>query len=275
MFPKFVSTADNFEEKRFAASSSCLRHQGNASCERTSLMSLTDLFIIYLSLGAPAAITVFFEDRQRSLAATAAKAVGVFLFWPPKTTSLLRQHLRERSSGPKVEATSGRGSGIDVIRSEILKAVKKLSLTESRLELRDIVERYVTLTREAAEPAANLETELFRVAGREKWIAGAACLSRRNAARLKRHQTDACRALFTAVLRFHSSGQLPPDAVEQIAILAGLLGDTATETGLRDLLCGPCGRTTLEGESCKSESKLIAIEPSFHLLSATTMSKID
>jgi hypothetical protein len=232
-------------------------------------MSISDFVIVYLSLGAPAAVCHFFEDRGRSGAKTWLTTLAVFLVWPPKTIQLLRRQVRKSPANKHFGRSSELDSAISIKQKAILDSIKTFGTAREMFELRDILEGYVTLTRAADETTCEIG-EIFRVAGRINPEIGTLCLNRRNAARLARHQTDAGRSLIAAVEHAASSRMFPLSTVGTAVELAGLLGDTATEKGLREIERRQNIWTEPVGESWKSEPNHTAIEQSAIQFTATT-----
>ena len=239
------------------------------NCRMVIPMSISDFVIIYLSLGAPSAVCHFFEDGERSGAKTWLTTFAVFLVWPPKTIQLLRRHVRKSPANKHFARSSHLDSAIKIKQKEILDSIKTIGAAGETFELRDIFEGYITLTRAADEPAGEF-AEIFRVAGRMDSEIGTICLNRRNAAKLARHQTDAGRSLIAAVGNAASSRTFPPSTVEKAVELARLLGDKATEKGLREIARRQNIWTEPVGESWTSEPKHTAIEQSAIQFSATT-----
>ena len=150
-----------------------------AICERG--MGVFDLLIVYLAFGAPFAVSEYFHRHDL------ARAFGVFAFWPLPAWRLVRRQLGARKKA---------GRALDERTSRIFAKLQR-ELSDSgagALEFRDVFDRYVGLTREVNHnetPSDTKSAELFRISGRENSRTASATIGRRNAARLRRHHTDA------------------------------------------------------------------------------------
>ena len=151
-----------------------------------------------------------------------------------KDDSIAAKAMRKSSANKHFARSSALDSAISIKQKEILDSIRDIWDAREMFELRDILEGYVTLTRAADETTCEI-AEIFRVAGRINPEIGTLCLNRRNSAMLARHQTDAGRSFVAAVEHAASSRMFPLSTVGTAVELAELLGDTATEKGLREI----------------------------------------
>ena len=181
-------------------------------------MSLIDFLIIYFAAGSPFAVYKLLNTSARKFPA-AAEALAAWLFWPiVGTTTLFDARSREIVEDGK-RNKSGRTTD-----SALWNKVRDIHRDHGPLLTsadRDVIDRYVGLALAIADTGpAHKIPEIFRVIGREDGPAGAACLMRRNLARLRSHHKDA-REQFLALA---GSSDRPALSIG-LASIAELVGD--------------------------------------------------
>ena len=211
-------------------------------------MTVTDITLIYFSIGAPFA--VYQIIRSRALTATnAVLAAAAFFVWPAFAFRMLRRRFHTGRPGSDVDAERDSDSRtemkIDSIR-ESLKSIAAKDLRSSTVfEFRDLFDRYVGLTL-AANPKyldSDVPNELFQVAGREDPELADACLIRRNRTKLSRHQNSARKNFLEFIDNLPDLSQRTAAATEALE-LACLLND-GTAVGHLDKILKEAG--TSEG----------------------------
>jgi hypothetical protein len=178
-------------------------------------MSLSDITIIYLAVGAPFGVHYFFNaQHSTSRWQTILKATAAMLLWPFEAIAKLSAHsptTRRNLASAALSDDSLLSQKIELAQRELFDALsqfqdcahKTFSEEPERLEramwlIRESVEKYLGLTKAVAAldfdalPDAR-ETEFCRVAGRtgDDLLLAGRCIHRRNAARLIEHETRA------------------------------------------------------------------------------------
>ncbi len=154
-------------------------------------MIISDFIIIYLSLGAPFAVYQFVQSRKASISGRLIYAAIYFLLWLP----LLIRH------GIEVFVRSTARYNLDAQKHEKVREIQQavantFRMVEQRISIHEfceIMDRYVGLSilvKQSADTSGK-PNELFAISGHPDASLAAACLSRRNRGRLKRHHIDA------------------------------------------------------------------------------------
>lgn len=185
-------------------------------------MTLTDVLIIYLAAGSPFAVYRFLNKRRRRAHAEFWDTTAVWLFWPILgATGVIRAKLRRLNALSSANASDARKN-----ETAAWNKVRQLFHgypVEIDLEARGVIERYIGLSQAVAGTVRADEPEVFRVVGREDGAIGAACLKRRNLARLLRHHKDA-RVQFLALAGCFDGSPL----ANELKDLAAMAGDSET-----------------------------------------------
>jgi hypothetical protein len=181
-------------------------------------MKISELLIIYFSIGAPVAVRVYFqkraEPRPNEKKARLA-AFLTFLFWLPAVVlffgeqEFTRKFFRSETKSKK-SAISVRAENLDALQKQLEKIACGSGLDVSLFELRETLARYVGLTIAAQSAEANdgeikAHADFFRAGGHDAPERAAKCFSRRNRERIffhqRRAQTDFlnfCKNVFSA-----------------------------------------------------------------------------
>ena len=175
-------------------------------------MDSTDLFIIYLSGGAPLAVYYFLQNRDGGKTALfRLKTSLVFLFWLPFAVFLLLRNQNRRGFfngnffSSKFAQDAGAGK-ISTLQKRLEGILLDSDSNRSVFDFRETIERYVGLTL-ASGIDANRDSarEIFRAAKNKNDELGAICLNRRNRNKLVRHQTEARRDFLQLVEQIFDS----------------------------------------------------------------------
>lgn len=175
-------------------------------------MTFIEFLTIYLAIGAPFGVYFFFKTRERRGGFSLfVKSVGAALFWIFFAARLLQKHFTSAKSTRLAEDLDfAREREIEAASQNLQTAFAALTAQEETIsffEFREVVERYIGLILAAQNsapdaPATQRETEIFRIAEREKddlRLAGK-ILRRKNYLRLQAHQ-HAARQDFLQIFR--------------------------------------------------------------------------
>ena len=214
-------------------------------------MKISDLLIIYFSIGAPVAVRVYFQKCGATARPNPTKArraaLLTFIFWLPAVVRFFREKELTRKIfrseiKTKKSAIFGRAENLRALEKRIEKIAVQSLVEISIFELRETLTRYVGLTIAAQKSAHaggdwSAHTEFFRVAGHDAPEFAAKCFSRRNRERIffhqKRAQTDFlnfCKNVFSAATH--------PDAAEFFSTasqLVKILTDEAASSALEKM----------------------------------------
>lgn len=204
-------------------------------------MTVTDLTLIYLSVGAPIAVYETLQKRGPLTPRKALSSVIAFLVWPAVAFRLLLRYLDSRPKsiffGGSNDADIQTEQKIDSIRED-LKSIAASELRGSSVfEFREFFDRYVELTLAINPKYLNrkISSELFRAGGREETELAEICLNRRNRAKLSRHQTKARESFLEYIDDFPDRSQRSA-AAEKALELAFLLNDGTAAGRLDEIL---------------------------------------
>lgn len=203
-------------------------------------MNLTDLLVIYFTVGAPFAVYYFLRNRRDDKSVSFwLKNFLVFLFWLPFapmfflgnkhfqkifTLNLLKDILVKDSS-----------QEISQYQKQIENILLKSDLEISTFDYREIVERYTGLTLASQIEVGNSEAEVFRIAENENIKLGSICLQRRNRNKLVRHQTEARRD-FLQIIEQLTDSISDTESLQKATIgIVKILNDDATRKSLEKM----------------------------------------
>lgn len=192
-------------------------------------MNAFEIFILYLSCGAPFGVYFFFQHRKsaRRVPVILKSFLTVFV-WIPYALRLLNANVTKRLSASKFDAAGE--TDADFLKKQLDEIEKRMQqiLVESRAEVsvfefREVFERYsgLTLAARQADEVGENEREVFRIAGHENAALGAKCLHRRNRLRLRFHQSLASRDFLKLLAKFSSfkAEKLRAAALEFVTLL--------------------------------------------------------
>jgi hypothetical protein len=206
----------------------------------SNVMNAFEIFILYLSCGAPFGVYYFFQNRHKSSTSTALlKSFLTVVVWIPYALRILNANVTRKLSDSKFDATgdsdAALGRKLDEIEKRMLRLLVESKAPVSVLEFREVIERYTGLTRARAERdeiGAN-ESEVFKITNHKMPELGAKCLHRRNRLRLEFHQRLASRDFLhlLAKFSFFEAEKLRTAALE----FATLLEDGETRRAIEKL----------------------------------------
>jgi hypothetical protein len=221
----------------------------------SSGMNLRDFFIIYLACGAPFGVYYFLQNRNRlETKILWLKSLIRFVFWIPLALQMVaRKSLFTNLYSNNFDKTSNLDAKKEFKIDEIKKSLENF-LTEAKIkfsifEFREIFDRYVGLTEEINNEAAETsppEKEVFRITNHTNKNLAEICLHRRNRNRLSFHQKLARRDFFEAIGKFTGKIAAPQNLFNKISELADMLNDSEAQILLEKL----------SKESLQTEEKL-------------------
>lgn len=255
-------------------------------------MTFTELFIIYLTIGAPFGVYFFLKQRERLFGVDLfVKSIFAALFWFYYALQMLISQVSLlKNTGGDSFSDSSREKEIDAVSQKIQAAFAKLSETGEKpsfFEFRELIERYTGLTLAVQgsavdSPATAHETEIFRIAGFEKkelQLAGR-IQHRKNFLRLQAHER-AARFEFLKVCEKFNEKNSSPDAnlngkleawqeyQTNVLLLAELLEDAeALRTMRRMFNAGKAATVEANGKREKSLWKTLQPSPALNSLQA-------
>lgn len=239
-------------------------------------MNLRDLFIIYLACGAPFGVYYFLQNRNRTETKILwLKSLLRFVFWIPFAwqlvvrTSLLT-NLYNHGFDKRSESDSKIESEIEDIKKIFEKNFAKNNFSLSIFEFRETFDRYVGLSAEVQNDAAEIssaETELFRITDHSNKKLAETCLNRRNRKRLSFHHKLARRDFFEICrMLFDSSPEFQP-LLDRAIKLTALLEDSEARIMFENLAVEfsqteeKQNVSTPENELWNSEKQKLLTEP--------------
>ncbi len=204
------------------------------------LVTVTDLFIIYLAFGAPLAVYKYLQNRAVDIRRRIVVSIFTFFFWVPAAVEIGYLYLsnayfevgfvsRRNSDATNIKLTE--------MRESVISQLIKLSRVSNLHDLREILDRYTGLADALKNSigTTSFRHAIFEAAGRKNADLGSLCLMRRNLRQLERHHIQARRDL---VVMFGQIGGDGHEALETIEIgkeLARQLGDDETVEELNAL----------------------------------------
>ncbi len=197
-----------------------------------NVMNAFEIFILYLSCGAPFGVYFFFQHRKNSRRAPLIlKSFLTVFVWIPYALRLLNANVTKKLSVPKSSATSEPDSGflrkrLDEIEKRMLQILVGSRAEVSVFEFREVFQRYAGLTlaamqRAAADEVGENERAVFKIANHANAELGAKCLHRRNRLRLEFHQRLASRDFLKLLAKFSffEAQKLRAAALEFVTLL--------------------------------------------------------
>ena len=192
-------------------------------------MSLTDLLIIYASLGAPVAVYVYLQTRNRGAFAYIPRTLASLIFWPAAFLyTIFAAETDLESHFPNDDADEKK---TDHIVKAIIQSIRsENSVGRTLNECRELLDRYIGLHLSQAAPEYRFNgwSELLERAGHPNGEISAACLGRRFASIHAAHRAAAAREFSRLFI------DLPIGSArrELAAELARIVGDVAGERAL-------------------------------------------
>ena len=203
------------------------------------VMNAFEIFILYISCGAPFGVHFFFQNRHKSTFLTALlKSFLTVVVWIPYALRVLNANITKNKSVSKFDAADESDSALREKLDRIEKQMQQILVASraavSVFEFREVFERYsgLTLARRSDEIGEN-EREVFKIINHKSAELGAKCLHRRNRLRLDLHQKLASRDFLQLLAKFSffEAEKLRASALE----FATLLDDGETRRAIENL----------------------------------------
>ena len=161
-------------------------------------MTISDLLVIYFSIGAPCGVYVYFQIRSKTTPKELwLKTLFTFVFWVPTAVRFLLKNILIRPAvyyekNDKSPLSPEREQKLYLIEKHLENLLVKSDLRISIYEFREMFQRYVGLTFAAqneSEEFLIINKELFYAAQNRNFEIADKCFQRRNRKRLFFHQT--------------------------------------------------------------------------------------
>lgn len=159
-------------------------------------MTISDLVVIYFSIGAPCGVYVYFQFRGSSAQTKLwLKTVSAFFFWMPTVFRLLLNNkFIQNSFSPDQENDApflAREEKLYSIQKRLEKFSVESKYETSIYQFREMLQRYIGLTfavQSASENRTEINKDFFVAAQNKNAEIAARCFQRRNRERLFFHQ---------------------------------------------------------------------------------------
>jgi hypothetical protein len=157
-------------------------------------MNLLEIFIIYLSAGAPFGVHFFFQNRYRSVPSIILlKSFLTVFVWIPYALRLLNAYITENIftalAFARVDGlVSTKRKKLDQAQKRLLRILTLAGTDISLFEIREVLERYAGLTIARQNFPEDAEPELLKSVNHQNLRIGGKCFQRRNRFRLEKHQ---------------------------------------------------------------------------------------
>ena len=208
-------------------------------------MKLSDIFIIYLSCGAPFGVYFFLHNRTKlNSAALWLNSFLTTIVWFPYAFQFLHGFVTKRFGeyrfANRTKSDSFQKQRIEEIEKEFSNILYQTNTDISLFDFRETIKRYVGLTiadqiSTQSSEIGNNEKELFRVTNDKNVEISAKCLNRRNRSKLKFHQTLA-REDFLRLFNKLNSCLHQPEKFRRLAIeFVKLLKDVEAQNVLHKI----------------------------------------
>lgn len=210
-------------------------------------MAISDLLVIYFSLGAPVAVYFYLQNRaRRNRKNFWLETVLTFLFWIPSAVSFFfKAEFFRRTLSParpiEILPRPEREENLFRLQKRFEKILQASDCDCTVFEFRETLERYVGLTLATETSPRGANEEFFTAAQNKHPALAARCFERRNRQRLDFHQIAARRDFLQTLERLS-------DAVQDGRVLA----DAA-----RDFV-----KTLSDCEAEKTVEEIFAVKPS-------------
>jgi hypothetical protein len=156
-------------------------------------MRFIDLFIIYLAMGSPFAVSLYLQDHSTTIVRRTLVFLYGLLAWPILASAMVYR----LSPGKRI--ASERSADLVRVRNELEQVCLRYCTTGHAFVLRDALERYIGISIAAAQQSSNAAAEIFDIAEHPQPTTATMCLSRINLRKLQFHQTAARDELLRAV----------------------------------------------------------------------------
>lgn len=212
---------------------------------KSVLMTISDLLVIYFSIGAPCGVYVYFQIRNQTTPEKLwLKTLFTFVFWVPTAVRFLLNNNFVRSTiyheiNKKNRHLPEREQKLYLIEKHFEKFLVKSNFRISIYEFREMLQRYVGLTFAAQnrpEKSLTVNKELFYAAQNKNFEIAAKCFQRRNRKRLFFHQTLARKDFLQFVLQMFSVIADREDFAKSVIEFVEILEDREAQTAVKKIL---------------------------------------
>lgn len=203
------------------------------------MMSISDLIIVYLALGAPLGVYFHINNRNRfSSTKLWIKTIFIFILWIPFLFKLI---LSKKYFTQRIYVHSNGKRDIERAIYKITKNIEALLrhtfIDVSIYEFRETFERYVGLTiakdNHIDEDLAN--DDFLKLANHENIALGKTCLIRRNRKHLSFHQTKARQDFLKLIKILSKSISDQKKLVQETNEIVKLLNDFEAQSFLYEI----------------------------------------
>jgi hypothetical protein len=173
-----------------------------------SVMNSLEIFIIYLSCGAPFGVYFFLQNRNRMKPFEAyLKSFLTVIVWIPYAFRLLNTNITKKLTAVDFDKSADSDSRlkerIDEVQKRLARIFTQADASFPIFEFREVTERYAALTLAGQiDDAGGDESELLRIANHQNIELGAKCITRRNRMRLELHQNLARKDFLKMLAKF-------------------------------------------------------------------------
>lgn len=237
-------------------------------------MSALEIFIVYLSCGAPFGVHFYFQNRGRQRPAIVfLKSFLTVVVWIPYAVRLLNANITKKifinNFDKKQDSDSRRLERLDEIEKRLVRIFTQAGAGLSVFEIREVVERYaglsLALNKEENYAAAadgvggdndsgESESEFLIASNHQNVRLGTKCLLRRNRLRLEFHQTLARNDFLKLMSAFPPAEmkKLSPTVGEFVTLLNDAEGFEAIEN-----LCARASQIEQDRSVTKTETAAV------------------
>lgn len=202
-------------------------------------MNFSDIFIIYLSCGAPFGVYFYFQRRKKLTSAEVwLKSFLTVLVWIPYAFLILNDFATKRNNKKLFDQITDLDAQINEIQKKLLRIQLDSKNRIPSFEFREIIERYSGLTlacQTKQKTPSEPEKEVFRVSLHQNSNVAANCLHRRNLERLYFHQKLARKDFVDAVAFIQSPGFNFQEFIRQALELVKLINDTEGQKAIAEI----------------------------------------
>jgi hypothetical protein len=170
-------------------------------------MTLLDVLIIYLTLGAPVGVYRFLQLPRPISLTTLFRIAGAFLLWVPYAFVIMRETIPQIVRNPDFvsayHSDSGIHENVQLLRSEYQASLDGICRRDLREMLKSF-DRYVSLYlmfKTESDAEGGQTNELLAIASHPNVSLGSKCIARRKRSRLWRHLSNARNDLAKAANR--------------------------------------------------------------------------
>lgn len=198
-------------------------------------MTVSELLIIYLAVGAPFGVITLFKTKPGPIPVSLFWATAALCIWPALAFKKLLAAGRHNIFTNEFDDPSS-------FDAEIADKVREILLDSGKgrnTQFRSALERYAALASASLNSAAldlAQANEILTVGGHKNQEVGALCIARRNKKRLRAHQERAAADLSDEVEACLNNNIITCRTATQVGELCKMLNDGATEALIKNLI---------------------------------------